>query len=192
MKDQDMSSEKFILIREKVPIDSDGTVFKEFNANEKFRRQDISIMLKLLPLIQKYELDFLPKIVDYNENGYRYEYVDGETLKEEIDHGMKINQKMIYEMKIAMDNIWKRFYQISIENKDDELFGGNGFLYHGDPWLGNAIWNDDSKELKFIDLDSLSIAEFVPLTQLNNMFFQHLETLLMTQNKNKLTQGTWL
>ena len=30
MKDQDMSSEKFILIREKVPIDSDGTVFKEF------------------------------------------------------------------------------------------------------------------------------------------------------------------
>ena len=192
MKDQDMSSEKFILIREKVPIDSDGTVFKEFNANEKFRRQDISIMLKLLPLIQKYELDFLPKIVDYNENGYRYEYVDGETLKEEIDHGMKINQKMIYEMKIAMDNIWKRFYQISIENKDDELFGGNGFLYHGDPWLGNAIWNDDSKELKFIDLDSLSIAEFVPLTQLNNMFFQHLETLLITQNKNTLTQGTWL
>ena len=192
MKDQDMSSEKFILIREKVPIDSDGTVFKEFNANEKFRRQDISIMLKLLPLIQKYELDFLPKIVDYNENGYRYEYVDGETLKEEIDNGMKINQKMIYEMKIAMDNIWKRFYQISIENKDDELFGGNGFLYHGDPWLGNAIWNDDSKELKFIDLDSLSIAEFVPLTQLNNMFFQHLETLLITQNKNTLTQGTWL
>ena len=192
MKDQDMSSEKFILIREKVPIDSDGTVFKEFNANEKFRRQDISIMLKLLPLIQKYELDFLPKIVDYNENGYRYEYVDGETLKEEIDHGMKINQKMIYEMKIAMDNIWKRFYQISIENKDDELFGGNGFLYHGDPWLGNAIWNDETKELKFIDIDSLSIADFVPMTQLNNMFFQHLETLLITQNKNTLPQGTWL
>ena len=192
MKDQDMSSDKFILIREKVPIDRDGTVFKEFKANEKFRRQDISIMLKLLPLIQKYELDFLPKIVDYNENGYRYEFVDGQTLKEEIDNGMKINQKMIYEMKIAMDNIWKKFYQISIENKDDELFGGNGFLYHGDPWLGNAIWNDDSKELKFIDLDSLSIAEFVPLTQLNNMFFQHLETLLITQNKNTLTQGTWL
>ena len=193
MKDQDMISEKFILIREKVPIDSDGTVFKEFNANEKFRRQDISIMLKLLPLIQKYELDFLPKIVDYNENGYRYEYVDGETLKEEIDNGvLKLTQKMILEMKIAMDDIWKRFYEISIENKDDELFGGNGFLYHGDPWLGNAIWNDDSKELKFIDLDSLSIAEFVPLTQLNNMFFQHLETLLITQNKNTLTQGTWL
>ena len=104
-----MSNEKFILIREKVPIDSDGTVFKEFNANEKFRRQDISIMLKLLPLIQRYELDFLPKIVDYNENGYRYEFVDGQTLKEEIDNGMKINQKMIYEMKIAMDIIWKKF-----------------------------------------------------------------------------------
>ena len=185
-------SEKYIQIRAKVPIDSDGTVFKEFNANEKFRRQDISIMLKLLPLIQKYELDFLPKIVDYNENGYRYEFVDGQTLKEEIDNGMKINQKMIYEMKIAMDIIWKRFYQISIENKDDEIFGGNGFLYHGDPWLGNVIWKDDSKELKFIDIDSLSIAEFIPLTQLNNMFFQHLETLLITQNKNTLTQGTWL
>ena len=193
MKDQDMSSEKFILIREKVPIDSDGTVFKEFNANEKFRRQDISIMLKLLPLIQKYELDFLPKILDYNENGYRYEFVDGKTLKEEIDNGiLKLTQKMILEMKIAMDDIWKKFYDISIENKDDEIFGGNGFLYHGDPWLGNVIWKDDSKELKFIDIDSLSIAEFIPLTQLNNMFFQHLETLLMTQNKNKLTQGTWL
>ena len=188
-----MSSEKYIQIRAKVPIDSDGTVFKEFNANEKFRRQDISIMLKLLPLIQKYELDFLPKIIDYNENGYRYKYVDGKTLKEEIDNGiLKLTQKMIYEMKIAMDDIWKRFYQISIENKDDELFSGNGFLYHGDPWLGNAIWNDETKELKFIDLDSLSIADFVPMTQLNNMFFQHLETLLMTQDKNKLTLGTWL
>ena len=185
--------EKYIQIRTKVPIDSDGTVFKEFNANEKFRRQDISTMLKLLPLIAKYELDFLPKIVDYNEKGYRYEFVDGKTLKEEIDNGiLKLTQKMILEMKIAMDDIWKRFYEISIENKDDELFSGNRFLYHGDPWLGNAIWNDDTKELKFIDIDSLSIAEFVPLTQLNNMFFQHLETLLMTQNKDTVTLGTWL
>jgi predicted Ser/Thr protein kinase len=39
-------------------------------------------MLKLLPLIQKYKLDFLPKIVDYNEDGYTYEWVDGQTLKE--------------------------------------------------------------------------------------------------------------
>ena len=185
-------TEKYIQIREKVPIDSDGTVFKEFNANEKFRRQDIATMLELLPLIAKYELDFLPKIVDYNENGYRYEFVDGKTLKEEIDNGMKISQKMIYEMKIAMDDIWKRFYDISIENKDNELFRGNGFLYHGDPWLGNVIWNDDTKEFKFIDLDSLSIAEFVPVTQLNNMFFQHLETLLTTQDNNKSTLGTWL
>jgi hypothetical protein len=187
------SNEKFIQIRTKVPINSDGTVFKEFNANEKFRRQDISIMLKLLPLIAKYELDFLPKIVDYNENGYTYEFVDGKTLKEEIDNGiLKLTQKMILEMKIAMDDIWKRFYDISIENKDDELFRGNGFLYHGDPWLGNVIWNDETKELKFIDIDSLSIAEFVPMTQLNNMFFQHLETLLMTQDNNKSTLGTWL
>ena len=187
-----MSNEKYVQIREKVPIDPDGTVFKEFNANEKFRRQDVATMLELLPLIAKYKLNFLPKIVDYNENGYRYEFVDGKTLKEEIDHGMKLTQKMILEMKIAMDDIWKKFYQISIENKDDEIFGGNGFLYHGDPWLGNVIWNDDTKEFKFIDIDSLSIAEFIPLTQLNNMFFQHLETLLITQNKNTLTQGTWL
>ena len=76
-------NDKFIQIRVKVPINDDGTVFKEFNANEKFRRQDISVMLKLLPLIQKYKLDFLPKIVDYNEDGYTYEWVDGQTLKEE-------------------------------------------------------------------------------------------------------------
>ena len=186
-------NDKFIQIRVKVPINDDGTVFKEFNANEKFRRQDISVMLKLLPLIQKYKLDFLPKIVDYNEDGYTYEWVDGQTLKEEIDNGvLKLTQKKILEMKIAMDDIWKKFYQISIENKDDEIFGGNGFLYHGDPWLGNVIWNDDTKEFKFIDIDSLSIAEFVPLTQLNNMFFQHLETLLVTQNGDQSTLGTWI
>ena len=62
-----MSNEKYIQIRKKVPIDSDGTVFKEFNANEKFRRQDVSVMLKLLPLIERYELYFLPKIIDYND-----------------------------------------------------------------------------------------------------------------------------
>ena len=187
-----MSSEKYIQIRKKVPIDIDGTVYKEFNANEKFRKQDISIMLKLLPLIEKYNLDFLPRIVDYNENGYRYEFVDGETIKEEVDNGMKITQKIIFEMKISMDEIFKKFYEISIENKDNVLFKGNGFLYHGDPWLSNAIWNNDSKKLKFIDLDSLTIAGFVPLTQLNNIFFQHLETLIITQNKNTVTQGTWL
>ena len=66
-KGQYMSNEKYIQIRQKVPIDSDGTVFKEFNANEKFRRQDVSVMLKLLPLIERYELYFLPKIIDYND-----------------------------------------------------------------------------------------------------------------------------
>ena len=188
-----MSSEKYIQIRTKVPIDSDGTVFKEFNANEKFRRQDISTMLKLLPLIAKYKLDFLPRVVEYNDKGYRYKFVEGKTIKEEIDDGvLKLTQKMILEIKIAMDDIWKRFYEISIENKDDDIFGGNGFLYHGDPWLGNVIWNDDTKEFKFIDVDSLSIAEFVPLTQLNNMFFQHLETLLVTQNGDQSTLGTWI
>ena len=187
-----MTKDQYIQIRTKVPIDSDGTVFKEFNANEKFRRQDVSIMLKLLPLIEKYKLDFLPKIVEYNDKGYRYEFVEGKTIKEQVDGGMKVSQKMILEMKIAMDYIWKEFYDISMENKDNELFRGNGFLYHGDPWLGNAIWNDDTRELKFIDLDSLSIAEFVPMTQLNNMFFQHLETLLMTQDNNKSTLGTWI
>ena len=191
-KGQCMSNEKYIQIRQKVPIDSDGTVFKEFNVNEKFRQQDISVMLKLLPLIKKYDLDFLPKIVDFNKDGYRYKFVDGKTIKEEVDDGMKINQKIIFEMKISMDDIWKRFYNISIENKDNELFKGNGFLYHGDPWISNAIWNNDTKKLKFIDLDSLTIAEYVPLTQLNNIFFQHLETLIITQRKDTVTQGTWL
>jgi hypothetical protein len=109
-----MTSEKYIQIRTKIPINSDGTVFKEFNANEKFRRQDVYVMLRLLPLIAKYELEFLPKIVDYNEDGYTYEFVEGQTLKEEIDNGvLKLTQKMILEMKIAMDDIWKKFYESS-------------------------------------------------------------------------------
>ena len=49
---------------------------------KKFRQQDISVMLKLLPLIKKYDLDFLPKIVDFNKDGYRYKFVDGKTIKE--------------------------------------------------------------------------------------------------------------
>ena len=93
-----MGNEKYIQIRQKVPIDSDGTVFKEFNVYEKFRQQNNSVMLKLLPLIKKYDLDFLPKIVDFNKDGYRYKFVDGKTIKEEVDYGMKINQKIIFEI----------------------------------------------------------------------------------------------
>ena len=169
----------------KLTYNDDGTIFK--------KPEWYSLHKKLLPVFEKYELDFLPKVLSYDDTGYTYRYVDGVTIRYAIDTGIfELNQYVILEMKMAMDDIWKKFYQISIENRDDEIFGGNGFLYHGDPWLGNVIWNDDTKEFKFIDIDSLSIAEFVPLTQLNNMFFQHLETLLVIQNKNQSTLGTWI
>ena len=118
----------------------DGTVFKKpewYSQHEKF-----------LPVFEKYELDFFPKILSYDDNGYTYRYVEGVTIRYAIDSGiLKLNQRMILEMKMAMDDIWKMFYKMSIENLS------NGFFYwHNDPHLGNLIWRDDTKQLILLDM----------------------------------------
>lgn len=121
------------------------------------------------------ELDFIPKILEFNKEGYRYEWVDGLTIKEQIDNGsLIISQKLILEMKMAMDDIWKKLYKISMDTYGDN----NMFLFHGDQHLGNVIWRDDSKELILIDIDSFQFKSYIPISYLNNVFIQQLENYL--------------
>jgi len=121
------------------------------------------------------ELDFIPKILELNKEGYRYEWVNGLTIKEQIDNGsLIITQKLILEMKMAMDDIWKKLYKISTDTYGDN----DMFLFHGDQHLGNVIWRDDSKELILIDIDSFQFKSYVPISYLNNVFIQQLENYL--------------
>ena len=141
---------------------NNGTVWKKPEWYSKYKT--------IFPILEKYELDFIPKILEWNNEGYRYEYIDEFTLLDFIQHH-KITQKMILEMKMAMDDIWKKLYQISIENLEDDKF-----LWHNDPHLDNLIWKDDTKELILLDVDSFSMGKYVPISYVNNLFIQQLES----------------
>ena len=138
--------------------------------------------LKVFPIFENYEkvygsLNFIPKILNYNETSYSYEYIDEITIKDKlINDGIicgPISQKMILELKIAMDDIWKKLYQMSVE----QLPTGD-FLYYSDPHLGNMIWRDDSKELILLDMDCFEIRRYIPISWLNNQFIQQLENYI--------------
>jgi len=141
----------------------DGTVWKKPEWYSKYKRT--------FPIFEKYELDFIPKILEWNNEGYRYEYIDEMTLQQSMDHGRYVNQKNILEMKMAMDDIWKILYQISIENLKD-----GQFLWYNDPHLDNLIWKNDSKKLILLDIDSFEIGKYVPISWVSNLFMQQLET----------------
>ena len=142
---------------------NDGTVWKKPEWYSKYKT--------IFPILEKYELDFIPKILEWNNEGYRYEYIDEMTLQQSMDHGRYVNQKNILEMKMAMDDIWKILYQISIENLKD-----GQFLWYNDPHLDNLIWKNDSKKLILLDIDSFEIGKYVPISWVSNLFIQQLET----------------
>ncbi len=135
--------------------------------------------LKVFPIFENYEkvygsLNFIPKILNYDETSYSYEYIDEMTIKDKlIKEGGPISQKIILEMKIAMDDIWKKLYQMSIEQ-----LSNSGFLYYSDPHLGNMIWRDNSKELILLDMDCFEIRQYIPISWLNNQFIQQLENYI--------------
>jgi hypothetical protein len=135
---------------------------------------------RTFPILTKYKFNFIPKILEWNDEGYRYEYVDGVTIQESLDDltgPVKLTQKLIFEMKIAMDDIWKKLYQISIENLNDE------FLWYRDPHLGNLIWKNDTKELILLDIDSFQITKYIPISNMNNIFIQQLETRYLLERR---------
>ena len=138
----------------------DGTVWKKPEWYSKYKT--------IFPILEKYELDFIPKILEWNDEGYRYEYIDEMTLQYSMNHDMYVTQKNILEMKMAMDDIWKKLYQISIENLKE-----GHFLWHDDPHVKNVIWKDD--KLILLDIDSFCISKHVPICYLNNKLFGELE-----------------
>jgi hypothetical protein len=141
----------------------DGQVWKKHSLNSKYKIT--------FPIFEKYELDFLPKLLEWNNEGYVYEYIDKPTIMQANTESCIINQKMILEIKMAMDDIWKKLYQISIENLEEGYY-----LWYNDPHLDNLIWFDDSKKLILLDIDCFEIGRCVPISFMNNFLIQNLES----------------
>ena len=55
-------------------FNNDGTVWKNHEDYSKYKRT--------FPIFDEYELDFMPKIIEWNDEGYRYKYVDGVNIRE--------------------------------------------------------------------------------------------------------------
>ena len=116
----------------------------------------------IFSILNKYDLDFIPKIIEWDNEGYTYEYVVGKTIKDDYSfHGKNISQNDILKVKISLDDIWKKLYQISIENLKEGYF-----LFHDDLSTNNMIWKDD--KLILLDIDSFCISSYVPIDYLYN------------------------
>ena len=151
-----------------------GTVWK--------KHKDHSSYKTVFPILEKYKLNFIPKILEWDDEGYKYKYID-EMILEDYQIGIKdshARMKMILEVKMAMDDIWKKLYQISIENLEVGCF-----LWYDDPNLANLIWLDDNKKLILLDIDSFCIGNYVPISYINNIMIQQLETNMIRETWTK-------
>ena len=134
----------------------------------------------IFSIFQKYDLDFIPKIIEWDDTSYTYEYVDGLILNDNPHfQPWNITQKSILQIKIAMDDIWKKLYHISLK----ELKKGH-FLWHDDLHVNNVIWKEGSKgyKLVLIDIDSFCISKHVPICYLHN----HLFGIMEEYNRKKI------
>ena len=123
----------------------------------------------IFSIFQKYDLNFIPKIIEWGNVGYTYEYVDGLTLNYHPSfQPYKITQQNILRIQIAMNDIWKKLYFISLK----ELKKGH-FLWHDDLHVNNIIWHHD--KLILLDIDSFCISKHVPICYLHNHLFGELE-----------------
>jgi len=141
----------------------DGQVWKRYDGARYYKT--------VMPLLDEYEFDFLPKIVGWNNHGYMYEYIDKPTINDYIAATDDISQQMILEIKMAMDDIWKELYKISLKHLNE-----GDFLYYNDPNLDNLIWDVNTKKLILLDIDSFEIGKVVPISFLNNYLIQNLES----------------
>ena len=129
--------------------------------NKRNLAEDIHLPY-IFSILNKYDLDFIPKIIEWDNEGYTYEYVVGKTIKDDYNfHEKNISQKDILKIKMALDDIWKKLYQISIENLKEGYF-----LFHDDLSTNNMIWKDD--KLILLDIDSFCISSYVPVDYLYN------------------------
>jgi uncharacterized protein YfkK (UPF0435 family) len=170
-------------VKRKVNIEN-GIVFKPWEAHEIKLGNSLD-MFKILKIIKKHNWDFFPKVLEWNEKGYSYEYVEGNTLAEvhnsaeyHTNNGCKTDTKFIYEVKIALDNIWEELYNASME-----LWNGEWFLYHSDLHSDNLIYDQANRKLILIDLNSIQITNYIPFTYESHKTLWGLE---MTNWPNKM------
>jgi hypothetical protein len=155
----------YITIKNKIKINENGRIFKPWNEYE-INNGRVPRMFMVLDIIKKYDFDFFPKVLAWDEKGYSYEFVEGETLS-----NLNIPDiKYIYEVKIALDNIWEELYNASME-----LWNGKQFLFHNDLWNGNMIYNQDSRKLILLDLNSVAITNYIPFSHSFHKTFGALE-----------------
>ncbi len=179
----------YIIVKNKIKVNKNGRIFKPWT-EEEILLGNMTHMLKVIDILAKQNFDFYPNILTYNEKGYSYEYVEGNTIDYEIHRGALntkddiVNTKYIYEIKIAMDNIWRELYNLSMK-----LWNGKKFLYHSDLHLGNLIWKPDSKELMLLDLNGVSITEYIPFSYSFYRTFLELEARHMAQIVNRIYHG---
>ena len=54
----------------------------------------------IFSILNKYDLDFIPKIIEWDNEGYTYEYVVGKTIPDYYNfHEKNISQKDILKIK---------------------------------------------------------------------------------------------
>ena len=74
------------------------------NKIEIFKRRNLKKDVHLpfiFSIFQKYDLDFIPKITEWDDDGYTYEYVDGLTINnDDRFQPINITQKNILEIKV--------------------------------------------------------------------------------------------
>tara|TARA_B100001079_G_C16351671_1_gene488531 strand:+ start:423 stop:995 length:573 start_codon:yes stop_codon:yes gene_type:complete len=146
---------KILNVKHKVNIEN-GIVFKPWEVKDK--KEGLQSKFEILNIIKKHNWDFFPKVLEWNEKGYSYEYVEGDTLAEYYDeYHSKTDTKFTYEVKIALDNIWKELYNLSMK-----LWNGEWFLYHSDLHSNNMIYDQASRKLILIDLNSMQITNYIP------------------------------
>jgi hypothetical protein len=164
----------YITIRTKTKINENGRIFKQWEDYE-IKCGRVPHMFMVLDIIKKYDFDFFPKVLAWDEKGYSYEFVEGETLAENINFTSnlldKVDTKFIYEVKIALDNIWEELYNASME-----LWNGKQFLFHNDLNNANMIYNQDSRKLILLDLNSVAITNYIPFSHSFHKTFGALET----------------
>lgn len=151
----------------------DGAVHKK--PRKWHKRRPVIQIIKTLD--ERYNLDFLPKIYEINDDGFTYEYINAMTINQYLKSGGKLYHNDIIKIKIAMDHVFAKLYDIA---RKEVRFLENKFMWYGDPNPDNIIWDFKNETLRLIDIDSISISKLIPISYVNITLVQQLEHIYMT------------
>ena len=151
----------------------DGVVHKKPRLWHRKKRIIHSVKI----LQERYNLDFFPKIYEINDDGFTYEYVNGMTINQYLKNDGKLYHNDIIKIKIAMDRIFEKLYDVA---RKEVKFMENKFMWYGDPNPDNIIWDFKNETLRLIDIDSISVSKYIPISYVNVALIQQLEHVYMT------------